>query len=127
VKRLYLVFITIVCNRFITNIWAVKTDSWSCDLGKVPVLWLNDESDETLKSYRLVIYKAHQSILCMFIKSEYFFGLIYCLLRIYGCLPDNRIEIYFLTMAIGFSGLSTYGGLVQQFRPISWYQVTLVI
>lgn len=59
-------------NRFITNVWAVKTDSWSCDLGKVPVLWLNVENDETFERYRLIMYKAHHSVLCMFIKSKYF-------------------------------------------------------
>ncbi|VVC25996.1 Protein of unknown function DUF1712, fungi [Cinara cedri] len=57
-------------GRFITNIWAIKTDSWSCDLGKVPVLWLRNNNDDTFKSYRLVIYKAHHSILCMFIKMD---------------------------------------------------------
>jgi len=58
-------------GRFITNIWAAKTDSWNCDLGKVPVLWLNDENDNTFKRYRLIIYKAHYSIVCMFIKMDY--------------------------------------------------------
>ncbi|XP_025417256.1 vacuolar fusion protein CCZ1 homolog isoform X2 [Sipha flava] len=58
-------------GRFISNVWAVKTDDWSCDLGKVPVILLNDENDETFKSYRLVIYKAHKSIVCMFIETDY--------------------------------------------------------
>jgi len=66
-------------NRFITNVWAVKTDSWISDLGKVPILRLNDENDETFKSYRLVMYKAHQSIVCMFIKSKYHKIWIYAL------------------------------------------------
>ncbi|XP_060864892.1 vacuolar fusion protein CCZ1 homolog [Metopolophium dirhodum] len=57
-------------GRFITNVWAVKTDSWISDLGKVPILRLNDENDETFKSYRLVMYRAHHSIVCMFIKME---------------------------------------------------------
>lgn len=46
----------------------MKTDSWSGDLGKIPVLWLNHEN-ETYNKYRLVMYKAHHSIVCMFIKS----------------------------------------------------------
>jgi hypothetical protein len=66
VKFLYQIYF----NRFISNVWAVKTDDWSCDLGKVPVILLNDENDETFKSYRLVIYKAHKSIVCMFIESK---------------------------------------------------------
>lgn len=49
----------------------MKTDSWISDLGKVPIFRLNDENDETFKSYRLVMYKAHHSIVCMFIKSKY--------------------------------------------------------
>lgn len=50
----------------------MKTDSWSGDLGKVPVLWLNDENDKTFKRYRLIVYKAHYSVMCMFIKSKYY-------------------------------------------------------
>lgn len=49
----------------------MKTDSWISDLGKVPVLRLSDENEQTFKSYRLVMYKAHHSIVCMFIKSKY--------------------------------------------------------
>lgn len=64
-------------NRFITNVWAVKTDSWSRDLGKVPILWLTDDNDDIFKCYRLVIYKAHHSILCMFIKSKCFLMFIF--------------------------------------------------
>lgn len=64
------IYVKFILNRFITNIWALNTDSWSCDLGRVPVLWLNDENDDTYERYRLVVYKAHNSIICMFIKSK---------------------------------------------------------
>ncbi|XP_050533567.1 vacuolar fusion protein CCZ1 homolog [Daktulosphaira vitifoliae] len=57
-------------GRFITNTWAIITDSWNSDLGKVPVFLLNDENDGTIKKYRLIMYKAHNSIVCMFMKME---------------------------------------------------------
>ncbi|XP_050436347.1 vacuolar fusion protein CCZ1 homolog [Adelges cooleyi] len=57
-------------GRFITNTWAIKTDSWNSDLGKVPVLWLNNESNGTFESYRLLVYKAHYSVVCMFAKMD---------------------------------------------------------
>lgn len=79
----------------------MKSDSWISDLGKVPILWLNDENDKSFKSYRLVMYKAHHSIVCMFVKSKYQYMII-----LYA------IKNSFLILIIYFSGKSTYGRFV---------------